>query len=79
MVTLWKMWMGFSKFNNTVPEDLWSLFKNFSGLDLDLNLQNAAKNWTYRAGYPVVHVTTNGTDVVITQVIFYPYFFFYVI
>jgi aminopeptidase N len=58
------------KFNNTVPEDLWSLFKNVAGLDLDLNLENAAKNWTYQAGYPVVHVTTNGTDVVITQEVF---------
>lgn len=55
----------------TIPSDLWEAFANHvpsEALPLNVDFETVITNWTELNGHPVVQVTQDGDDLVLTQV-----------
>lgn len=70
--------MGFSAYQSVEPQDLLdaleSVLENEAPqLPIGVNITTVADNWINKGGYPVLNVTLNGTDIIITQVSFYTF------
>lgn len=70
--------MGFSAYQSVEPQDLLealdTVLENAAPqLPLGVNITTVADNWINKGGYPVLNVTLNGTDIIITQVSFYTF------
>lgn len=58
-------------YSNAVQDDLWAIMTEYGhlheALPFDLDIKTVMDTWTVQAGYPVVTVLRNGSDVTITQ------------
>ncbi|KAG5890983.1 hypothetical protein JTB14_037969 [Gonioctena quinquepunctata] len=58
------------QFSTTTPEDLWNVLSNYTSstnLPSNTTLTQVMGNWTNEAGFPLVTVTADGSDVIFTQ------------
>ncbi|XP_055677770.1 aminopeptidase N isoform X2 [Lutzomyia longipalpis] len=59
------------EYANAVQNDLWQIMSEFGHkyrvLPPELNVKNIMDTWTIKAGYPILSVVRNGSDLVITQ------------
>lgn len=59
------------EYSNAMRDDLWSIMTKYghsaNTLPKDLNVKQIMDTWTLHAGYPVIQVTRNGSDLKISQ------------
>ncbi|XP_044259024.1 uncharacterized protein LOC123007677 [Tribolium madens] len=59
-----------NKLGSTTPNHLWSCLEKH--VNLSYSLSERIKNWTIQAGFPLLEVTNNNTNIIITQQRFVP-------
>ncbi|GJQ73766.1 hypothetical protein Trydic_g18707 [Trypoxylus dichotomus] len=62
-----QQYLNNNSFSNTQPSDLYAALSNFAPDSLPANLSDIMESWTEQAGYPVVTVSRNGTQLTLTQ------------
>lgn len=59
------------KYSNAVHDDLWNVMTDsghkFKTLPKDLTVKDIMDSWTLQAGYPILYVQRNGTDIFVSQ------------